>query len=356
MDIYKLENIILNGVDELFEENFNKLIINLKNHDINYLLILSCQQNQFSMAKYIYKKTMEYKLKEKILFLFIKKEYIITKSTLEICLLRAITNGNLEMYQWLINEGVKIPEEKNKLYFKNACIGGNQEIITDIYYLNKEIFKNYLTDGIKICLEKGYFEIFLNLRNLEIFNEGSWIFFNYLKSDICDIKFFEEIYRDYHKYLTIEILYEFIKLNRLDESKILINFQRINNNTTNDIINTYIKSNNINFNMLYWLLSLCCDINLIINYVEYFILNKFENFNETKIMLNFIIQNIHEITNLYNKLYNVYNKIKYNDNFLYKNNIINTLLYLIDIGAVVNKNNDFYEYYNEKIYKNIDIV
>ncbi len=186
----KIQIIIEKGIDELFYDFYDKIFFGFTDDQINYLLILACDRNELDMAKYIYNKSKELDINERKYLIFKTNHIVINDTTREICLLRAITNGNLEIYEWLKSIETKIPNKKNNLYFKNACKAGNYNIIADIYNQNTELYHQYLTQGIKICLENGHFETYDYLSRLDGIEYGEWVFRNYLKSKKKSIEFF----------------------------------------------------------------------------------------------------------------------------------------------------------------------
>ncbi len=356
LDIYThIQKIIENGVDEFFEQVFEKNYIGLSDEELNILLILSCEKNEFEMAKIIYSTCKKLETTETLYFIFTAKHKVITETTLEICLLRAIKNGNVNIFNWLKELGTDVPLEKINLYWDSACKIGNLEIINKLYNSNIEEYENKLESGLKISLEKGNFELFKFLEKLGSFRTGSWIFYQYLKNSKINLDLFYYLYYNYNNYFDLNLINEFLKKNRFSEINIIFTYQNYSQEQYKYLFEQYIYFNRqINLQIIKLFLDKIYDTNFTIKKLIYCILTKNLYLDQVKDLIEYTQFN----KDLINKAFEiVYKEFRQENNIDDKKNYGFFLEYLIERGYEPDIHNDFYYYYvekkNEFIYENI---
>lgn len=302
-----IQKIIEGGVDEFFEQVFEKNYICLSDEELNFLLILSCEKNEFEMAKIIYNKSKELETIKTTYFIFTQKHKIITNTTLDICLLRAINNGNTIIYNWLKSINVFVPEDKLKLFFCNACKSGVQEIIYDVYNSYPDKCRNYLEAGLKIALEKGNYEIFKFIDSLGQNHKDNWIFTYYLENPRQNLDLFYYLYYNYGNYINFEILSEILKKNRYEEIKIIFTYQNYSQKVIINLATGYIKNQNTDIKIIKFLIDNIYDISIVFDIIhsEYKIVNDIESKSIYKYFLEYLIDNGYE-PKITNEFYHYY--------------------------------------------------
>ncbi len=346
LDSYNhIQKIIESGVDEFFEQVFEKNYISLSDEEFNYLLILSCEKNEYEMAKIIYTKSKELETTKTKYFIFTQKHKIITNITLDICLLRAINNRNIIIYNWLKSIEANIPEDKLKLFFSNACKSGVQEIIYDIYNSYPESCENYIESGLKISLEQGNYEIFKFIKSLGYYNKGKWIFRYYLKNPKRNLDLFYYLYYNYHNYIDVEILMEILDKNRYEEIKIIFTYQNYPQKLVISLATTYIKNKSIDTKIIKLLIDYIYDISIRIKLLIDCVLTKGLFIEEVKDLVEYSKYNNEFMIIVFDVVYKEYSKeLEPESRSGYKY----FLEYLIDNGYEPKISNEFYYYYLDK--------
>ncbi len=355
-DIYThIQKIIENGIDEFFEQVFEKNYIGLSDEELNILLILSCEKNEFDMAKIIYSTCEKLDTTETSYFIFKTVSKVITETTMEICLLRAIKNGNINIFNWLKELGTEVPFEKIKLYWDSACKTGNIEIINKLYYSDNEQYENHLESGLKISLEKGNFELFKFLENLGSFKSGPWIFHQYLKNSQINIDLFYYLYYNYFNYFDINLVIEFLKKNRFEEINIIFTYQNFSQEQYKYLFDQYTDINKeIDLQIVKLFGNKIYDVNFLIKKLIDCVMIKNLYLDQVKDLIEYTKFN----KDLINKVFEIiYMEFKKEDNIDDKKNYGYFLEYLIERGYEPNIDNEFYYYFvekkNEFIYENI---
>ncbi len=344
-----IKKIIESGVDEFFEQVFENYYYGLTEEELNYLLILSCDKNELDMAKIIYSKSKELNTIEYNFLIFRTEHNVITNTTLEICLLRALVNGNFDMYEWLKNLGTKIPDDKSILYWKAVCNSGNYRLIYEIFTLDIEKYEKYLSTGLKIFLEKGYYEIFKEFEKINYNEEREWIFSHYLKSKKADIDFFYHLYPNYYKYFSPDTLFEFIKKDRVDEIKIVLQHNNMIQSSYIKMLIRYLESDNIlSSDTFILLLNGIKSIEFRKNIVIKYFVNKITNIDDIKKIITWMEFDKEIIKDFYEIVYSSYKNFKFNSNSEELEFTIQILEWLITVGHEPTRTDDFYHYYIEK--------
>jgi hypothetical protein len=346
-----IQKLIENGIDEFFDQVFEENYIGLSNEELNFLLILSCEKNEFHMAKTIFEKSKKIETKTTYYFIFIQKHDIIKKTTLEICLLRAINNGNYEIYKWLKEIGICIPQDKIKLYWKStcksACKTGNYFIIQDVFESNSVIYEEHFISGLKIILENGCYELFKNLETNYPFAKGEWLFDSYLKNKKPDFNFFSYIYFRYQEEFNTNIFYELISLNMIQEINLVLNQQNYNQETIKNLLNRYYSNNKlINLTILKLLLNYVSDMNFRTEILYNYIIYKLEYLDEIKDLIGYYKSNTELISKIFETIYEEYQKRELSE--MNMDTLKNMLEFIIEIGYIPEFSNNFYYYYVEK--------
>ncbi len=350
----KAQIMIEKGIDELFYDLFDNIYFSLTEEQLNYLMILASEKNELDMVKHIYKKSSELDCTETKYLFFSSKYNLIKETTKEICLLRSVTNGNNELYEWLKSIGTKIPVGKEKLYFKNACKSGNYNIIMDIYFQDKHLYENYINSGIKIVLENGHIDTFNYMSRLECIEFGDWIFNLYFRSPINSIKVFSSLYQDYNKYYNNGIFLQGLCFNRLEESKLLYSCNKINEITLNRIIHRYIEQvKNKDVQMILWLMSITSNKEIHI----LCILSVITIYKNKKVALGILKDFIKSHSNIYNEIYNILFDDYYYclETGIETSDIIGGMELLFDLGFTPPKNHIFHKNYQELNNQNVYI-
>lgn len=340
-----IQKIIESGVDEFFDQVFEKNYINLTDEEFNFLLILSCEKNEYEMAKKIFSKSKELETTKTTYFIFTQKQKIITNTTLDICLLRAINNGNIIIYNWLKRIDAFVPEDKLKLFFCNSCKSGVQEIIYDVYNSYPDKCEKYLEDGLKIALEIGNYEVFKFIENLGPSHKGQWIFIYYLKNQKQNLDLFYYLYYNYHNYIDYGILLEILNENRYEEIKIIFTYQNYPQNLVTTLATTYIKNKSTDIKIIKFLIDNIYDISVRIKLLIDCVLTKGLFIEEVKDLVEYSKFNNELMIRVFDVIYQEYKKeLEPKSKSSYKY----FLEYLIDNGYEPKIANEFYYYYLDK--------
>jgi hypothetical protein len=195
-------------------------------------------------------------------------------------------------------------------------------------------------------LENRDYLLFKNIESLGEFQKGSWIFIHYLLNPIPNIEFFYHLCYNYSNYIDFEMVCNFLNENRLEEIKIILNYQFFSPKIIINLLNNYLEKNKIiNINIIKYLSDRIDDFTLKIKLLVKCVLHNSLYLDDLKDLIEYTKFDITMISEVFDIVYNEYKK---ESNSELKNCFKFFLEYLIEKGYEPNKTNEFFSYYYNK--------